>query len=76
MAFTQRVEVAEGVQDRSDGAIEEGTLCNARLKELSQPSLTKTRLRGDFIAGYKTCVWKGNLLREDSVSSRQILGST
>lgn len=76
MALTHRVEVSERVQGRSDGAVEEGALCNARLKELSQPSLMKRRLRGGFIIGCKTCEWKGNLLREDSVSSRQMLGST
>lgn len=41
-----RVETAERVQGRSGSAVEGGTLCNARLKELNQPSLTKRRLRG------------------------------
>lgn len=41
-----RVETAERARGRSGSAVEEGTLCNARLKELSQPSLTKRRLRG------------------------------
>ena len=41
LTHSGRLETVERVQGRSNGAIEEGTLCNARLKELNQPRLTK-----------------------------------
>jgi len=58
LTHSGRAETAGRVQSRSDGAVEEGTLCNARLKELNQPSLTKRRLSGGFIVGYKTAYGK------------------
>lgn len=75
-AHTPRKGWGSGKGSGQNGPTKEGMLCNRRPKELSQPSLTKRRLRGGFTLGYEICLWEGNLLREDSLSSRHILGSS